>query len=85
MNGQNHLRASLLAVLCAITIGSVRGAPQDNDIPKTYAASTANQDYVKREVMIPMRDGVKLYTVIVLPKGARNAPAGGVDTIRDWR
>ena len=24
--------------------------------------------------MIPMRDGVKLYTVIVLPKGARNAP-----------
>ncbi len=24
--------------------------------------------------MIPMRDGVKLYTVIVIPKGARNAP-----------
>ena len=24
--------------------------------------------------MIPMRDGVKLYTVIVVPKGARNAP-----------
>ena len=24
--------------------------------------------------MIPMRDGVKLYTVIAIPKGARNAP-----------
>src|SRR3546814_12940224 len=24
--------------------------------------------------MIPMRDGVKLYTVIVIPKGATNAP-----------
>ena len=24
--------------------------------------------------MIPMRDGVKLYTVIVMPKGATNAP-----------
>jgi len=24
--------------------------------------------------MIPMRDGVKLYTVLVVPKGARNAP-----------
>src|SRR5690606_31215796 len=24
--------------------------------------------------MVPMRDGVELYTVIVVPKGARNAP-----------
>ena len=31
-------------------------------------------DYVKRVVMIPMRDGVKLYTVIVVPKGAKRAP-----------
>ncbi|HEX6504544.1 MAG TPA: CocE/NonD family hydrolase, partial [Terriglobales bacterium] len=30
--------------------------------------------YVRREVMIPMRDGVKLHTVILIPKGARNAP-----------
>jgi uncharacterized protein len=29
---------------------------------------------VKRTVMIPMRDGVKLYTEIVIPKGARGAP-----------
>src|SRR6185436_4388919 len=28
----------------------------------------------KREVMIPMRNGVKLYTVIVVPKGATRAP-----------
>src|SRR5262249_47178314 len=28
----------------------------------------------KRVEMIPMRDGVKLYTVIVIPKGAKNAP-----------
>jgi predicted acyl esterase len=25
-------------------------------------------------VMIPMRDGVKLHTVILIPKGARRAP-----------
>jgi len=31
-------------------------------------------DYEKRVVMIPMRDGTKLYTVIVIPKGAKNAP-----------
>jgi uncharacterized protein len=46
----------------------------DNDIPKVFNAPTTGQDYVKREAMIPMRDGVKLYTVIVVPKGASNAP-----------
>jgi hypothetical protein len=49
-------------------------AAQQSDIPKTFAVPTAGYDYVKREVMIPMRDGVKLHTVIVVPKDAKNAP-----------
>ena len=49
-------------------------AAQHSDIPGTFTVPTAGYDYVKREVMIPMRDGVKLHTVIVVPKGARNAP-----------
>ena len=48
--------------------------PLTPDIPPRFEAPTAAYDYVKRVVMIPMRDGVKLYTVIVVPKGARNAP-----------
>ncbi len=48
--------------------------PLTPDIPAKFMAPTAGYDYVKREVMIPMRDGVKLHTVIVIPKGARNAP-----------
>jgi putative CocE/NonD family hydrolase len=44
------------------------------DIPKTFEPSTEHADFVKREVMIPMRDGVKLHTVIVIPKGAQRAP-----------
>jgi putative CocE/NonD family hydrolase len=48
--------------------------PLTPDIPSRFEAPTASYDYVKREVMIPMRDGVKLYTVIVLPRGAKNAP-----------
>lgn len=45
------------------------------DITGDYQAKPLpDTDYVKREVMIPMRDGVKLYTVIVIPKGAKNAP-----------
>ena len=44
------------------------------DIPPKYVIPEDSYDYVKRVVMIPMRDGVKLYTVIVVPKGARRAP-----------
>jgi uncharacterized protein len=45
------------------------------DTPNTpFEFPRANYDYVKRVVMIPMRDGVKLYTVIVMPKGAHDAP-----------
>jgi len=49
-------------------------APLTPDIPPGFEAPTADFDYVRREVMIPMRDGVKLHTVIVLPKGAHGAP-----------
>ncbi len=44
------------------------------DIPAKFVAPNNGYDYVKRVVMIPMRDGVKLYTVIVIPKGATHAP-----------
>jgi uncharacterized protein len=45
-----------------------------SDIPSTFNAPKTAYDYVKRVEMVPMRDGVKLYTVIVVPKGAHNAP-----------
>jgi putative CocE/NonD family hydrolase len=44
------------------------------DIPAKFAVPTQAFDYEKREVMIPMRDGVKLHTVIMIPKGASHAP-----------
>jgi putative CocE/NonD family hydrolase len=44
------------------------------DIPKTFVLPKDTWNYVKREVMIPMRDGVKLYTVLIIPKGAHDAP-----------
>jgi uncharacterized protein len=45
-----------------------------SDIPKRLETSTDSFDYVKREEMIPMRDGVKLKTFILIPKGAHDAP-----------
>ncbi len=49
-------------------------APVTNDIPAKWEKPMGEWDYVKREVMIPMRDGVKLHTVIVVPKGAKGLP-----------
>jgi hypothetical protein len=66
-----------LAVLAAALSAGMAGAqtaPLTPDIPAKFTAPTDNLDYVKREVMIPMRDGVKLHTVIVIPKGAKHAP-----------
>src|ERR1700676_3939056 len=64
-----------LVALLVISAFPFSATPQQSgDIPKSFAVPTAEYEYVKREVMIPMRDGVKLYTVIVIPKGASNAP-----------
>ena len=45
-----------------------------SETPPTFQPVTGSFDYERREAMIPMRDGVKLHTVILIPKGARNAP-----------
>jgi uncharacterized protein len=42
--------------------------------PTKFEPVTSNLDYLRRDVMIPMRDGVKLHTVILVPKGAKNRP-----------
>jgi predicted acyl esterase len=44
------------------------------DIPAKFTPPRIGYDFQKREAMIPMRDGVKLYTVIAIPKGTTNAP-----------
>ena len=55
-----------------------RPAPQypalPSETPAVFEPVTGSFDHVRRDVMIPMRDGVKLHTVILVPKGARNAP-----------
>lgn len=45
-----------------------------SETPARFEPVTDSFDYVKRDVMIPMRDKVKLHTVILMPKGAKNAP-----------
>ena len=45
-----------------------------SETPARFEPVTSSFDYVRREVMIPMRDGVKLHTVIIVPTGAIRAP-----------
>src|SRR5437867_2083397 len=45
-----------------------------SETPTKFTPATNSFDYVKRDEMIPMRDGVKLHTVILVPKGAKGAP-----------
>jgi uncharacterized protein len=45
-----------------------------SETPTEIQPVTVSFDHLRREVMIPMRDGVKLHTVILVPKGSNNAP-----------
>jgi putative CocE/NonD family hydrolase len=45
-----------------------------SETPAQFTPVTSSFDYVRSEVMIPMRDGVKLFTVILVPRGAKSAP-----------
>jgi hypothetical protein len=48
--------------------------PWGNETPQAFTPEESSFDYVKREVMIAMRDGVKLYTLILIPRGVQRAP-----------
>src|SRR5678816_367232 len=45
-----------------------------SETPSKFEPTNYGFNYERRAVMIPMRDGVKLHTVILVPKGARHAP-----------
>jgi putative CocE/NonD family hydrolase len=79
------IRQRVVGVVCLATfllmvVPSLaqRNSPQRPELPSETPAQfqvAGNRfDYVRGEVMIPMRDGVKLFTVILIPKGAKNAP-----------
>src|SRR5207244_6107124 len=61
-----------LADLVAAQAPPVSTLPSET--PAQFTPVTDSFDYIRRDVMIPMRDGVKLHTVILVPKGAKNAP-----------
>jgi hypothetical protein len=74
-------RGAIACAALALLVAPVRAQsptsstpPMAPDITGQFQWPTARNDYVKRVVMIPMRDGVKLYTVLIIPKSAHDAP-----------
>ncbi|HVN20434.1 MAG TPA: CocE/NonD family hydrolase, partial [Dongiaceae bacterium] len=71
-------RLFLLVLVLAVFVSSRLSAQEAKSLPSerpaTFVPVTDSFNYSKRDVMIPMRDGVKLHTVIVVPRGAKNAP-----------
>src|SRR5258708_12450101 len=45
-----------------------------SESPAHFQPVAPDFDFERRDAMILMRDGVKLHTVILIPKGAKNAP-----------
>src|SRR5437868_754898 len=63
---------TLLAFLTAVFLCQTLFA--QSETPSKFEPTNYGFNYERRTVMIPMRECVKLHTVILVPKGARNAP-----------
>ena len=77
----NNLRSAvfLAAALLAFATAPGRADPAPvqtlpSETPAHFTPVTKNFDYERRDVMVPMRDGVRLHTVILVPRGATHAP-----------
>jgi predicted acyl esterase len=80
MTSMSQLRL-LLLVACAVAAPSwpastlrAQKPTLPSETPAKFTPARSSFDYDRRDVMIAMRDGAKLHTVILVPKGARRAP-----------
>jgi len=78
----HSLRAAVAATLFFVPLATIAQSNPSQPVypnypsetPKELVPATATFDYTRREAMIPMRDGVRLHVVILVPKGAHSAP-----------
>ena len=68
------LLAALFLMLASLRAQKPQYPNYPSETPQKIQRSTSSFDYVKRDVMVAMRDGVKLHVVILIPRGAKNAP-----------
>ena len=68
------LLAFLLALAVAHGASAQSARVSASETPEKFVSRTETFEYDKREAMIPMRDGVRLKTLVLVPKGAKDAP-----------
>ncbi|HYJ92506.1 MAG TPA: CocE/NonD family hydrolase, partial [Pyrinomonadaceae bacterium] len=68
------LAVSLLFSAIAIFAQNPKYPEYPSETPDNFKPTNYGFEYERRDVMIPMRDGVKLHTVILVPNGAKKAP-----------
>ena len=67
--------ASMLTLLPLAAAADAQAVtPMTPDVVASYDQVRPQADFIRRVAMVPMRDGVKLYTVIVMKKGTTNGP-----------
>jgi putative CocE/NonD family hydrolase len=70
----NFARQIMVIALAAAAVPVLADGVMTNETPAHFIPKVETFDYTQREAMIPMRDGVKLKTVILVPRGASRAP-----------
>jgi uncharacterized protein len=64
----------LIFISAAIAADPPRVTPMTPDVVDKYEQTLPSADFIRHEAMVPMRDGTKLYTVIVMKKGTGKGP-----------
>ncbi|HSK43931.1 MAG TPA: CocE/NonD family hydrolase, partial [Candidatus Binatia bacterium] len=82
VRASTFLAVALFSLVCTLSSQAQTNAqPQStpkypnypSETPTDLKEATASFDHERREVMVPMRDGVKLHTVILVPRSATKA------------
>ncbi len=69
------LVVGLLSTVTAVLAQDLaRVTPMTPDVVASYEQTLPSADFIRREAMVPMRDGIKLYTVVVMKKGTGQSP-----------
>ena len=73
----DHAAPAFAALLCTESSAAQTAPPPlakypalPSETPASFEPTNGGFEYIRRDVMITMRDGVKLHTVILVPKGA---------------
>src|SRR6476469_9343454 len=65
---QAFCTALFIIAVVLLTVAAFHAQTLPSEAPQELKPTNYGLEYERRDVMIPMRDGVKLHTVIIVPK-----------------